>query len=399
MKHTAIIYFLFLSLTMTGIQGCGSKDDQADDAQAHAEDANTIELTNAQVANAGVSLGKPGQRQISGVVKANGQLDVPPQQLVSISIPLGGFLKSTTLLPGSKVTQGQVIAVVENPDYIQLQQDYLEARNHTEFNKIDYERQQELAKENVNAQKTLQQSKTSYLNGLARMNGLAARLKMINIDAASLKEESITSTANLYSPIDGFVTDVHMNIGKFVSPTDVLFTIVDTEHLHAELTIFEKDIPKIKLGQKVRFTLANETKERTATVYLIGREIHQDRTINIHCHIDKEDRNLLPGMFLTAVVETGGVVVTALPNDAIVDYQGRKYIFAPASIHHEKNSTEDASTHQSENHFRMIEVTTGASEAGFTEVSFPTDFDKNSDVVISGGYAVLSKMKNAADDD
>ncbi len=392
MKKSLIIIYLL------GVFACkNNSEEQA--TQVHTEGENTIELTNDQVKNAGVKLGKPEQRQISGVIKANGHLDVPPQQLVSVSVPLGGFLKSTTLLPGSKVKQGQVIAVIENPDYIQLQQDYLEARNQSEYNKAEYDRQQELAKENVNAQKTLQQAKASYLNGLARVNGLAARLKMINIDATSLKEESITSATNVYSPIDGFVTNVYVNIGKFVNPSDVLFTIVDTEHLHAELTIFEKDIPKVKLGQKVRFMLANETKERMATVYLIGREIKSDRTINIHCHIDNEDKNLLPGMFLSAVIETGGVMVTALPVDAVIDYQGKKYIIVPVKVLHEQTTDEDKARHESENHFKMIEITAGASESGFIEVNLPAGFDLDSDVVVAGGYAILSQMKNTLEEE
>lgn len=374
MKKLIVIWLFFLV-------ACNKPEQQV--AEEHPVETNTIELTNDQIKNAGVTIGKLEQRPISGVVKANGQLDVPPQQLVSISVPLGGFLKSTELLPGSKVRKGQNIAVIQNPDYIQLQQDYLEARNQAEYNKAEYERQQELAKENVNAQKTLQQSKANYLNGLARVNGLAARLKMINIDAASLKEESITSTANVYSPIDGFVTDVNVNIGKFVNPADVLFTIVDTEHLHAELTIFEKDIPKVQLRQKVRFKLANETQERTAEVYLVGREIKPDRTINIHCHIDKEDKNLLPGMYLSAIIETGDVNVNALPNDAVIDYQGKKFIFVPSD----------------DNHFKIVEITTGASENGFTEVNLPADFDLSSGIVVAGGYAILSQMKNTPEED
>jgi cobalt-zinc-cadmium efflux system membrane fusion protein len=246
----------------------------------------------------------------------------------------------------------------------------------------------------VNAQKVLQQAKTNYLNSEAKVKGLAARLQLINIDANSLKAESISATANVYSPINGFVTAVNVNIGRFLNPSDVLFTIVDTEHLHAELTIFEKDMPKIKIGQKVRFRLSNETNERTATVYLIGREIKPDRTINLHCHIDKEDKDLLPGMFLSAIVETGGVVVTALPDQAIVDYQGRKFIFVPADIHHEKTTQENAEQHQSENHYRMIEIITGVSEGGFTEVTLPDTFDNQTEIVTSGGYAILSKMKN-----
>lgn len=361
---------------------CKEKTEQQT-VEKHPEENNTITLTKTQLTNAGVKLGKPEQRQISGVVKANGHLDVPPQQLVSVSVPLGGFLKSTTLLPGSKVKKGQIIAVIENPDYIQLQQDYLEARNQSEYNKAEYDRQQELAKENVNAQKIVQQAKTSYLNGLARVNGLAARLKLINIDATALREEQISGTANIYSPIDGFVTNVNVNIGKFVSPSDVIFTIVDTEHLHAELTIFEKDIPKIKIGQKVRFTLANETSERTATVYLIGREIGSDRTISIHCHIDKEDTNLLPGMFLSAVVETGDALVTALPNDAVIDYQGKKYIVVP----------------DGDERYHLVEITSGESASGFMEVHLPQEITMNTNVVVAGGYAILSQMKNTLDDE
>lgn len=390
-----LITIIFVATSGVLLMTCGSNE-SANVEEVQSEDMNTVTLTAAQIQSAEVRLGKVEDRQISGVVKANGHLDVPPQQMVSISAPLGGFLKATELLPGSKVTKGQLIAVIENADYIQLQQDYLEARNQTEFNKADYDRQQELAKENVNAQKTLQQSKANYLNGLARMNGLAARLKLINIDASALQEGNITSTARVYSPINGFVTDVNVNIGKFVNPADVLFTIVDTEHLHAELTIFEKDIHKIKIGQKVRFTLANETSERTATVYLIGREIRPDRTVTIHCHIDKEDRNLLPGTYLQAVAETGGVVVTALPEAAVIDYQGRKFIFTPSAGRSEQARNDETSA--PETLFEMVEIEIGPTESGYTEVILPDNFDRSSDIVVQGGYAILSKMKNSEED-
>jgi len=374
------------------------KNETTEAETAHQEQANTVELTEAQIKTAGIQMGKAEQRQISGVVKVNGLLDVPPQQLVSISVPLGGFLKSTILLQGSKVKKGQLIAVIENPEYIQLQQDYLEASNQLDFLKADYDRQMELASENVNAQKTLQQSKTNYLNGVARKSGLEAKLKLINIDFAALQKGTITSVGNIYSPIDGFVTEVNVNIGKFVNPADVLFEIVDTEHLHAELTIFEKDIPKIKLGQKVRFTLANETTERTAVVYLIGRQIRQDRTINIHCHLDKEDKDLLPGMYLKAIVETGGALVTALPDEAIIDYQGKEYVFVPTAAEHALNKNEAEAQHKEEHHFLMVAVTTGHHESGFTEVQFPDGFDLQSEIVVKGGYAILSKMKNVEEE-
>lgn len=281
-----------------------------------------------------------------------------------------------------------MIAVIENPDFIQLQQDYLEAKSQFEFASADFERQQELAKENVNAQKALQQAKSTYQSWLTRKNGLQAKLKLINIDMAILETGSITSTANVYSPISGYVTKVNVNIGRFVNPSDILFEIVDTEHLHAELMVFEKDAQKIKVGQKVRFVLANETKERIATVHLVGREISADRTIRIHCHIDREDSNLLPGTYLKAIVETGGTLVNALPDEAIIDFQGKKYLFIPA-----EGRQGDAQ------HFTMIEIQVGSHEQGFTEIMLPEGFDVNKEVVVKGAYSVLSKIKNSEEDE
>lgn len=380
---------------------CGSKKSAETIGEQHpSEEENTVEFTPAQYQTAGIELGKVEDKQISGTIKVNGVLDVPPQQQVSISVPLGGFLKETPLLQGTKVRKGQVIAVVENLEFIQIQQDYLEAKSQLEFARADYERQQELAKENVNSQKTLQQAKTTFAGWQAKLAGLEEKLKVLRISIPDLESGKVKSFISLVSPINGYVTEVNVNLGKFVSPSDILFEIVDTEHLHAELTVFEKDVPKLRIGQKVRFTLANETKERMATVYLLGREISSDRTIRIHCHIDTEDLNLLPGMYLKAVVETGGNEVPALPDQAIIDYQGKKYIFYQlAKEPHGAMKDESSQEHTDGFHFTMLEVQVGNSEMGFTEVTLPPDFDtKSSMIAVKNAYAILSKMKNGEEE-
>ncbi len=383
---------ILLNFSMLFVISCGSKTtkEPAEETKAEAG-STTVAFTTAQYAAAGIELGKAEEKQISGTIRATGLLDVPPQQLVTISVPLGGTLKSTELLQGVHVKKGQVIATIENIDFVQMQQDYLEAKNQFEFTKADYERQQELNKENVNAQKTLQQSKSNYASWQAKTNGLRTKLKMLNIDLKVLEEGTITNVVNVYSPIDGYVTEVYVNIGKYVNPSDMLFELVNTEHLHAELIVFEKDIPKIKLGQKVRFTLANETKERISTVYLIGRKISAERTIRIHCHIEDTDTQLLPGMYLKALIETGGVSVTALPDGAIMDYLGKKYIF----IANENGKGKDQGSE-----FTMLEIKTGNSELGYTEISWPENFNgKDKEVVIKGAYSLLSKMKNAEEEE
>jgi cobalt-zinc-cadmium efflux system membrane fusion protein len=375
-----IVLFLFSILL---VFSCGEKPVQ-DVPLHHTNEENTVELTADQFKTAGIQTGKIETKQISGIIKVNGMLDVPPQQKVSISLPFGGFLKNTEMLQGMKVRKGQVIAKIENPDFIQVQQDYLDIESQLEFAKAEYERQQTLATENVNSLKTLQQAKSNYLSLLAKYNGLTAKLKMMNLNPTSVSQGVITSTVNIYSPISGYVTKVNANIGMFLNPTDVLFEIVDTKHLHAELTLFEKDISLLKIGQKVKFVLANESEERVATVYLIGREIKEDRTVNVHCHLDSEDADLIPGTYLKAYIETGENRVHALPSDAIVKYQGKQYIFA---------------TTTEEYHYKMLEVETGNSDNGYTELILPPDFDVETEkIVIKGAYDLLAKMKNSEDE-
>lgn len=392
-----ILIFLF---ELSVVISCKDPKTTASVAEEDHKEEDIVEFTSAQSKTAGIELGKIEKKQISGTIKVNGILDVPPQQLVSISVPLGGFVKNTSLLQGSRVKKGQLIATIENLDFIQIQQDYIEAKSQFELATTDYERQQQLAKENINSQKTLQQAKTNFSTWQAKYSALREKLKVINVDIESVEEGHIKSTINLYSPIGGYVTEVNVNIGKFVTPTDIIFEIVDTEHLHAELIVFEKDVPKLKIGQKVRFTLANETKERMATVYLIGRAISKDRTVQIHCHIDEEDKELLPGMYLSALVEAGGALVTALPNEAIISYQGKTYIFVAVGENELTGEQEhrDATEEQGEReHFKMVEIETSNSELGYTEVLVP-DTLSNLSIVTKGAYSILSKMKNSEDE-
>ena len=370
------------------LYACGSEQQQVIAKEENHKAAEvSVMLTLEQFKTVDIQYGMIEQKSLSKTIKVNGLLDVPPQNLVTISSPFGGSIKNTDLLQGMKVRKGQVVATIQNPDFIDVQQNYLDFSSQLEFLKLEFERQKELSDANVNSKKTLQKSKSEYESMRARVNGLKARLQLMNISIKQLESGNIQSSATLISPISGYVTQVNTNIGAVVSPTDMLFKIADTEHLHAELTVFEKDIPQLKIGQKVRFLLSNEEKERTATVYLIGREISAERTVNVHCHLDKEDGELLPGMYLKAFVELSNQLVSAVPNQAIVDFEGQKFIFIQAkSI--EKNTT----------NFEMIPVKIGVSEFGFTEVILPNSEIKERKIVTNGAYDLLSKMKNSEEE-
>lgn len=404
MKQKLFSSLIILFLSGILFSACTSKSNTevAAGAETKTEDANSVDLSEAQFKTINLQYGAIEEKNLSSVIRVSGVLDVPPQQLITISSPYGGTLKNTELLQGKPVTNGEVIAVLENPEFIQLQQDYLDYKSQLGYLKEEFERQQELAKENVSAQKILQKARSDYNSMMARVQGLRSKLQLINISPDKINPENISGRANIYTPISGYVTKVLVNIGKFVNANQELFEIVDTRHLHAELTIFEKDVPKLKIGQKIRFVLSNETKERFAEVHLIGREISAERTVRVHGHLLQEDKNLLPGMYLKGMVETGVATTTALPDKAIVQSAGKSYIFIAAEETKVETKPADAKKDAAaEKHipFKRIEVTTGISENGFTEVILPEGFDRNSKVVINGAYDLLSKMKNVEEEE
>ncbi|WP_149244357.1 efflux RND transporter periplasmic adaptor subunit [Dyadobacter sp. 32] len=394
-----IIVVLFF---LAGPWACGKKQEEKQQEPAHLEgvhheeEGNVVELTKTQYETAAVELGQISTRNLSDVVTANGVIDIPPQNLVSISAPLGGFVRKTELLQGMQVKKGQVLATIENPDFIQIQQDFLETEIKLEYAQQEYSRQLELSRENISAQKVLQLATSEVKTQKARLAGLRERLITAGINLNTLEKGTIVNNVVIRSPISGSVTTVNVNIGKYVNPTDVMFEIVDTDHLHVELSIFEQDIRKIKLGQLVRFTVSNNPgKEFLAKVYLINQKINEDRTVRVHCHLEKDDRGLLPQNFVKAVIEIGANPVTALPGPAIVDFDGASYIFIqrPEGAHAGSTSVRAESEGMA---FEMIPVIRGASENGYTQVKFPQEFDgPNAKIVLKGAYAMLSKLKNS----
>ena len=385
MKNLKYNLILIAANVLFGM-ACGNKNQpEVTETSIDSTAKETIVLASTQFNNAGIVLAKPVSQNINQKIKANGKLDVPPQNLVSISAPYGGFLKSTALLQGMHVHKGEVIAQMEHPDYIQLQQDYLENKSTLTYLKNELDRQQELAKEEVNSKKTLQKAKTDFEVMQARVNGLRAKLELINIDVAKLEKGAMQKVVALTSPINGYVTKVNVNIGAFVTANTILFEIVDTEHLHAEISVFEKDIHHIKIGQKVAFTLANETQERFAKVHLIGREISEDRTVRVHCHLSKEDKDLLPGMYLTAYIDVKTSTNNTLPSNAFVDFEGKSYVFL---LSKKPNNSYT---------FTRIEVEKLGEENGFTAFTSTQDLN-NKNIVTEGAYKLLSAMQGGEEE-
>jgi membrane fusion protein, heavy metal efflux system len=378
--------------------GCGPKETAP---ETHHEEPNQVEFTTAQFKTAGIVLGKIEMKNLSSVIQANGMLDVPPQNLITISAIMGGFVKSIDLLQGSRVKKGQLIATIQNPDFIQIQQDFLENKSKLKFAEIEYKRQEELSKENVASKKTFEQATSEYNSLKAINSGLLEKLSMLGIDPATVEKGTILSTMSIYSPTNGYVTVMNVNIGKYVNPQDVICEIVNTEHMHAELTVFEKDLNKIKVGQKVRFVLVNEgDKERTAKIFLINKKIDADRTVRVHAHMDEKDPELIPNTYLKAFIEVTENQTTALPDESIVSAEEKYFIFIKTKEAEDPGEkTEAGEKHEEEYAFKSVEIKKGVSQNGYTEVILPEGFDTaHAEVVIKGAYDLLSKMNNSEEE-
>jgi len=349
-----------------------------------------VEMRYDQIHLAGIDTGSVKMNYILSTIKVAGKVDLPPQNFVTVSAPLGGFIKSTSLLPGDIVTKGQVLAYIENQEFVNIEQEYLETRNKLEYAEAEYKRHSELFKEDVYSEKNLQQVTSDYKSLRVVLSALEQKLTMIGIDPKSLKEENITRSVPLISPISGYVKTVGINTGKSVAPSDILFEIVNTDRLYLDLTLFEKDASKVRKGQKVIFYINDENEKHEAEVFQTGRTIEPDKTFRVYALVRSDCRNVLPGMFVSANIDIAGKMVTSLPIDAVVSFDDKDYIFT-----YSRNKEEGGNQFTE---YRMVEVTKGISDEVNIEVILPQGFNINSEkVVTKGAYNLLSAKKNAGE--
>jgi cobalt-zinc-cadmium efflux system membrane fusion protein len=370
---------IIISIFFTIFISCRNKQTENQPISKPLND-NTVELTDAELKNAGIETGKLEQIPISSKLKVSGIIDVPPQNMVSVTVPFGGYLKSTKLLEGMHIRKGEVIAVMEDQQYIQLQQDYLTAQARLSSLEKEFQRQKELNESKASSDKVFENAKAEYISQKVLIKSLSEKLKLIGINPDNLNENTISRSINIYSPIDGFVSSIKMNIGKYASPTDVLFELVNPADIHLALTVFEKDLDKLFIGQKVvAYNNINSNKKYNCKIILIGKNISPERTVVVRCHFEQYDKTLIPGMYMNAEVEVSTNNAFVIPNDGLVRFEGKQYVFIQTD----------------NNKFSMQEVTTQNSENGFTQILFPDNTDMtNKTFVTKGAYTLLMTMKN-----
>lgn len=345
-----------------------------------------VSLSPEQYRHAGLKFGNMERRKLNTSLQVNGLVNVSPQNKISVTFPYGGFVRNIYVLEGNYVRQGALLAVLENPEYVDLQENYLKNKSSLEYAFQEYRRQKELYQSDVAAGKTYQKAKSDYESLQASVKALAQKLNMLGIPAETLTPDNIRSVVNVAAPQSGYITKVLVNRGKYIQPQEELLELDNTKDAHIDLTVYEKDIGSIQPGQVVRFRPAGDNQpEQKARIILVGSEIKPDRSVVVHAIPETKGQRFLPGTYVRAYIDQSNSLSDALPEEAVVRSGGQPYIFMK----------EDNRSFQ----FRMIPVKTGVANNGYLQVTLPEKMAlKDSSIVIKGAFVLLSVLKNTGED-
>lgn len=372
------VYILIISLVFVA---CGKSEKETQVAAANQVNDNSITLSKAQFDSEKMELGALTEQFFNETVMANGMIDVPPQNRASVSTFMGGYVKNTTLLVGDKVRKGQRLITLQNTEFIDIQQQYAEVTEQLNYLKSEFERQQILYTEKITSQKNFLRAESTYKSTLALHQGLRKKLEMMNISPGSVEKGNITSVINIYAPIKGSVTKVNFSNGAYISPSDEILEIVNTEHIHLELSVFEKDILKIKKEQSINFKIPEVSSDIfQAEVHLVGTSVNEtDRTIKVHGHINNDEQtNFVTGMFVEAEIIISSKKSLALPTDAIVEIEDNYFALV---LNYQK---EDVYS------FDKIKIKVGKQNEKYTEVINIDEF-KGKEVLTKGVFMLISE--------
>lgn len=375
-KLRYIIFVLILSMACSNEK----EQDQTEVKATTSGSVNSVDLTPGQVSAIKLRLGHIEKRNLTNVIKANGYLDVPPQNNAVISPMITGYVRKINFLVGDNVKKGQTMAELESMDYIDMQQQYIELNARIDFLKEEYDRQKLLREQDAVSKKKYLMAEVDHKIAISTLDGLISKLNLLGVNFNKLNEGKIEPRILLKAPISGSVKKLNTVIGKHVDPSEEIFEIVNPEHLHLELNVYEKDVIKVKKGQKVLYKIPN-LKEHIfeGKVFLVGKDLSEDkRSINVHVHIDEDEAQFTVGMYVNASIVIEDTPSYTLPVTAVVVDGTKEYIFKRSEI-----STERIV-------FSKFPVITGLESDGLIELTSMDDLTLADDIVIDGAFYLLN---------
>lgn len=395
------------------IMSCGKKEESTEKSavkteqnKKHNEEAapTIAALTEEQMKSVGITLGSIEMKELTATIKANGLLRVPNNNKATITSLYGGIIKTLNVQVGSFVKKGQVIASIGNPEFIQLQEDYLTVNSRITFAEQEYRRQKELFDNDAGAKKNLQNADAELKTLRSRKASLQNRLQMMGINPGKVSNGNMRSGLVITAPISGTISSISAQIGSYVDVSSPVAEIIDNSSIHLDLQIFETDLPKMKVGQIVHFKLTNNPdSEYDARIYSIGSSFeNESKTISVHCDVTGNKAGLIDGMNITGIVSLDKSTTAAVPNEAIVDAEGKNYIFVKTDKKPEEHEEAGEKEGKAEEHaktinFEKIEVVKGTSDVGYTAITPVRAISSDARIVVKNAFFVNAKLVNSGE--
>ncbi len=373
-------YYILFVLAISFLSSCGGENKPSEGKSTEQEDTSLIKITQEQFNSMKMELSALQEREFDNTIKASGKIDVPPKNRAKVTSFVGGYVKSISLLVGDKVAKGQPLLTLESPEYIDLQQSYLEIAGQMEYLKSEYERQKTLFDEKISSQKKYLEAESDYKRAKATYESLRQKLNMLRINPSQVEQGKFSSYVTVYSPISGDITAINANVGMAISPTDVIMEIVETQAMHLELAVFEKDIFNLKNGQKIKFTIPQVgSEEFEAKVSQIGKSVGgNDRVINVYASLDTNTKQkLLTGMYVEAQLVADSRNALSVPFDAVTTEEGNNFLLVLES---EKEGIYT---------FRKTLVKTGERNGDWVEIIPDNKFNPDTKILTKGVYDVI----------
>lgn len=393
-----ITYIAAILFMATFFTGCGSKSstevETTEKGQVQVEeelsDEGEVHLSELKKNSIGIKVDVIPTRPLSGVVEANGQLEVPPQHEATVTAILGANVTAIKVIEGDKVKKGQTLATLAHPNLSRLQSDYVRAYHQLQFLQKEYERQKKLYDENVGSGKIFQQTQADYLSMKGEVKGFEAQLGQLSLNIAKVQNGDVYQNVPVVSPIDGYIEKVKVQIGQYVDPQKDMFMIVNNEHIHADLMVFEKDVHKVKKGQDISFTVESVPGVTLkAKIYSVGKQFEQNpKAVHVHAEIEKKNDFLIPGMYINGRIHTGEKAVLALPESAVIEEEGKSYIFTVTPPNEDNNEMEWG--------FKAVEIRTGLVDDGWVEIKLLEPLPEKTKVAWDNAYYLIAEMKKGS---
>lgn len=409
-------YLRFAFFMLLVIPACKSNTEAHEEHEQEKQHSETPDkpgstsLTLEQMQAIGVEIGQIENKELTTSLKANGTLRVPNQNKASVNSVYSGVIKSLLVQPGSKVSKGQTLATIGNPEFIQAQSDYLGVSAKIQLAELEVKRQKELNAGNAGSLKNLQ-SAESELKTLRNLRStLAQQIQLMGINPSSIGKGKLISVLAVKSPISGIVSNVPVKMGSYVDISTVVADIVDNSQLHLDLSVYEKDLPQLKDNQTIHFTLTNNPgKEYDAQIFSLGSSFEgESKAIAVHAKVLGDKTGLIDGMNVTAIISLAKAHVPAIPSDAIVNSNGQDFIFrvVPHQKEEEKNinnqaaKQDEAGQHNADSSlaFEMVPVVKGTTEVGYTQITLLKEIPNNAKVVTKGAFFVMAKLNNTGEE-